>query len=506
MKKTTLLTILCIALSFGAFAQSSNGLVAWYPFNGNSLDESGNGNNSTSNSATLTADRASVANKAYAFDGTQHIDIPVSVGNYRPISISLWFKNTSIQNANGTLPNPAGAIQRLISFGDANRQRYSINYNNNSSKRLDFRSDAQNGSTGSFTLTPNTPVNNTWHHVVVTVEPLPGFNSRALFYVDDSLVAFNTYNFVPSSATMASIGRYPGITQNFEGVIDDISVFNRVLSPSEINAIFTGTNPVSLPIPTACTATGILISTSSCDSYTANGQTYMQSGLYIDTLVNAGGCDSIVRLDLTINRSTSANLIISKCFGEVYFIGGQSYARDGIYQVILTNAAGCDSVVDFTLTFAPEIVPTMVRVGNTLQAGPPSLLQNATGFQWLTCFQNNINIPNQTASTYTIIQDGSYKVEVEVGNCKGRSNCQTHLLTGIDTDAFINADIYPNPVTNVLNVSFDNATSIILYDVLGKQLYQAKAHKNHVIEMSTFDAGIYLLKTQNGNTSRIIKQ
>jgi len=47
----------------------SNGLVAWYPFNGNANDESGNGNNGVVNGATLTADRFGNANGAYSFDG-----------------------------------------------------------------------------------------------------------------------------------------------------------------------------------------------------------------------------------------------------------------------------------------------------------------------------------------------------------------------------------------------------------------------------------------------------
>jgi hypothetical protein len=458
--------------------------------------------------ATLTADRNSQANKAYSFDINQHIDIPVSVGNYRPISISLWFQNTSVQNANGTLPNPAGTIQRLIAFGTSANQRYSINYNINGSKKLDFRLEGTGGigGGGSATLTPNIPINNVWHHVVVTVEPLPGFNSRALFYVDDSLIAFNTYSIVPLTATIASIGRYPGVSSNFKGVIDDISVFNRVLSPAEITSIYTGTSPVSLPIPPACTANGSSTSQTGCDVITLNGKTYNQSGTYRDTLVNVGGCDSVVIYNLTVKRSSSANLNISKCFGESYFIGGQSYARDGVYQAILINAAGCDSVVDFTLTFAPDIVPTMVRVGNTLQAGPASLLQNATGFQWLTCFQNNINIPNQTASTYIITQDGYYKVEVAVGSCKGRSGCENYLLAGIDNTEKINANIFPNPVTDVLTVSFEKPTSIELYDVIGKKILSTKELKTHAIEMSSFDSGIYILKTMDGKTTTIIKQ
>jgi hypothetical protein len=47
----------------------SNGLVGWWPFNGNANDESGNGNNGTVNGATLTIDRFGNANQAYGFDG-----------------------------------------------------------------------------------------------------------------------------------------------------------------------------------------------------------------------------------------------------------------------------------------------------------------------------------------------------------------------------------------------------------------------------------------------------
>ncbi|MGK5093982.1 hypothetical protein WDW89_18465 [Deltaproteobacteria bacterium TL4] len=55
----------------------TNGLVAYYPFNGNANDESGNWNNGTVNGATLTTDRHGNANKAYSFDGADdYINIP----------------------------------------------------------------------------------------------------------------------------------------------------------------------------------------------------------------------------------------------------------------------------------------------------------------------------------------------------------------------------------------------------------------------------------------------
>jgi len=73
MKKnlfTALAVGLCITANLMAQVPSyvpTNGLVGWWPFNGNANDESGNGNNGTVNGATLTADRFGNNSKSYSF-------------------------------------------------------------------------------------------------------------------------------------------------------------------------------------------------------------------------------------------------------------------------------------------------------------------------------------------------------------------------------------------------------------------------------------------------------
>jgi hypothetical protein len=71
----------------------TNGLVAYYPFNGNANDESGNGNNGINNGATLTTDRFGNINKAYNFNGSSnYISVPFSstIGVQQKISVSFW--------------------------------------------------------------------------------------------------------------------------------------------------------------------------------------------------------------------------------------------------------------------------------------------------------------------------------------------------------------------------------------------------------------------------------
>ena len=98
-----LLSALFALFSLSTFAQiptyvPANGLVGWWPFNGNANDESGNGNNGTVNVATLTSDRFGVVNKAYSFDGlSNEILIPNQLLNLGvDFTISCWMSSSDI--------------------------------------------------------------------------------------------------------------------------------------------------------------------------------------------------------------------------------------------------------------------------------------------------------------------------------------------------------------------------------------------------------------------------
>ena len=83
------------------------GLVAWYPFDGNASDMSGNGNHGTVNGATLGTDRHGVAGKAYSFDGVDDLMDP-NIITVDEFSVNLWVNSISeilgILNQNLTRP------------------------------------------------------------------------------------------------------------------------------------------------------------------------------------------------------------------------------------------------------------------------------------------------------------------------------------------------------------------------------------------------------------------
>ncbi|GEM_PF-3397895 len=87
-----------------------------------------------------------------------------------------------------------------------------------------------------------------------------------------------------------------------------------------------------------------------CESYEFDGQTLTSSGLYDAVLTNSIGCDSLVTLNLIINQSDQVQQNVTVC--DSYVFDGRTLTASGRYQAILTNQQACDSVVTLNLTIS----------------------------------------------------------------------------------------------------------------------------------------------------------
>ncbi|MBR6063014.1 MAG: hypothetical protein IKP54_02470 [Bacteroidales bacterium] len=85
-----------------------------------------------------------------------------------------------------------------------------------------------------------------------------------------------------------------------------------------------------------------------CESFSWNGETYTQSGIYLHGWTDADGTNNIEALNLTIVRSDTTYLQAEAC--DSYSWGGATYTVSGDYQQGLTNRVGCDSVIVLHLT------------------------------------------------------------------------------------------------------------------------------------------------------------
>ena len=135
------------------------GLVAWYPFDGNTSDMSGNGNHGTNNGATLASDRNGTAGKAYSFTGNDYITVNHSAllaPTNSELSISLWVYSQAFDSS---------SWQEFLMKGHVDHREYLLRPNVNDGK-VQFVVYGQNNQ---HWLTSNTSLsNNTWSHIAVT--------------------------------------------------------------------------------------------------------------------------------------------------------------------------------------------------------------------------------------------------------------------------------------------------------------------------------------------------
>lgn len=107
-------------------------------------------------------------------------------------------------------------------------------------------------------------------------------------------------------------------------------------------------------VVTACSTTSSSTNLTICSNqlpYHWNSLTFNAAGTQTDTLVNAGGCDSLATLHLTVNNTSSSTTNASVCSNNLpYTWNGNNYNAAGSYTLHFTNSVGCDSAATLNLT------------------------------------------------------------------------------------------------------------------------------------------------------------
>lgn len=100
-----------------------------------------------------------------------------------------------------------------------------------------------------------------------------------------------------------------------------------------------------------------------CNSYTSiSGETYTTTGVYTDVIVNGSqvnGCDSIQTLDITILPPVRDTIEVRQCHTYTTPSGRQTYTVSGIYEDTLVASTGCDSLVRIELTIDQPTLETI---------------------------------------------------------------------------------------------------------------------------------------------------
>ena len=117
-----------------------------------------------------------------------------------------------------------------------------------------------------------------------------------------------------------------------------------------------------------------MIDTSICEgSFVEVGSVqYSATGLYRDTLLRSTGCDSIILLDLEVDRLDDFNQSIDLCLGDSVAVGQSIYRTSGVYRDTLVNDLGCDSIITTSVQLLPvtgSTIDTMICEGESYRNG-----------------------------------------------------------------------------------------------------------------------------------------
>lgn len=167
---------------------------------------------------------------------------------------------------------------------------------------------------------------------------------------------------------------------------------------------------------------------------------------------------------------------------------------------------GCTTLTRTSVSAVVNPIPALptITVDNSNIAAPLLTSSSGSGNQW---FRNDVSISGATNNTYTITQEGTYKVQVTLLGCvSAMSAGQAFVITGAESFESTQVQLYPNPAADelVLNLSgFEpkKPVGIMIVDLLGRQAKAAKGVGGEEvrIDIREITSGQYIAVMEQGN-------
>jgi hypothetical protein len=206
----------------------ADGLVAYYPFDGNANDLSGNGNHGVVNGAALTTDRFENASSAYQFDGN---DDHILIGNSdslnidHRLTIGVWIKKEVNKSYSGLVGKDWSGYSFMF---DKTGNKLKLELAHGSEKNYVSFSDS------------HTIGNNTWYHAVVVLSALNNNTNKVTFYVNGQKGSEKSTPYSDLADMPEMYIGYEGCCGDryFKGIIDDVRIYNRALTEPEIQSLY----------------------------------------------------------------------------------------------------------------------------------------------------------------------------------------------------------------------------------------------------------------------------
>lgn len=433
----------------------TNGLVAYYPLNGNTDDASGNQLNGTAfGSSNYVTDRSGNANAALSFNGfNNHIEIADDPKlRFRNGTIIYWLKTTAVTKqtivAKSTYANSSNEMYASTINDPFNGHViFGVKYNSNCSPNQGWRFNSSNVNVN----------DGQWQMIAFTIRP-----DSLIIYKNGQKINAVTSNLSRIDSCVGGtlrIGRnWANDNRYFNGDLDDLAFYNRPLSQQEILNIYQGC-PVA-PVVTVVGSTSIcsgdtvqLISSALNGNTWSNGDTnriirVAQAGTYFTSITNLSCTANSLPITITVTPRPATPVITPS--GPTTFCSGGSLVltsssttgnlwsntnsgpsitvtTSGIYSVSVSNGICSSASLPVVVTVNPTPPTPTINV-----TGPTTFCQGGSVTLTSSSFAGNTWSNNSNSQSIQATTSGNYTVTVTLGSCSATSNpVNVNVLPGV---------------------------------------------------------------------------
>jgi hypothetical protein len=325
-----------------------SGLVAHFKFDGNAGDSSSTNLHGTGSNVINDYGMICDSNTAYDFNGTSSKIVcgTNNRGITNTVNISAWVKTTTNTGHRFIVDKYNWSVNKGYLLAVKNGIPY-VGARNTSGTGAGIGYHTWDSSQTFLVSDGN------WHHLLGVVS-----TNKLEIWVDGVLKSSNMMTAaIPDLTTTydLNIGYYykgslVGNPNYFHGTLDEVRLYNRDLTLTEIDSLQTFRNTYESIVYTACDS---MISSSGNFVWNA-------SGSYSDTIPNTCGGDSIYTIDLTILNSSFTPLSELSCGSYTSPSGSYTWSSTGVYYDTLSNNLGCDSILEINLTVSPVPITNLV--------------------------------------------------------------------------------------------------------------------------------------------------
>jgi transcription termination factor NusB len=455
-------------------------LVAWYPFNGNANDESGNNLNLQIYGPSLSSDRFNNPNESFIFDGVQNSAEYLKLSDINTLknnefTYSVWFNSLEFYPETPTT-DPYDYnnlnLQGLISLNSDNNwdigPALSLKLKNSSNSIIRVTSWSNTNTsapnkTSSSNLNASVEINK-WYHLVYTY-----YNGNGKVYVNgvlketfSSTIDYNLQNDLIIGGQRN--GTNMDVMGGFNGKIDDIGIWSKALTQEEVIQIYNDSTAPTVTLTDTdsdnnVSNSDVVTITATFSESMAATPTFSLSGIVSNAQMSATASDTVWTYTWTVSTtvtSTTATVSGTDLSGNAY---------SGTESITFSIDNTIPTLLSFGDTDQDNIVNNNTNVTLTATFSEPMLDSPAISISGLVTNTSMTVSASTNSTTWTYLwdvpagNDGTYFATVSATDLIGNSYSGTESITFIiDNTAPEIESVSLNATNDIITLTFSEAT------------------------------------------------